>query len=147
MHHYYTMFGVGDYTFAPYKVVWREQASSLTVAVVGNIEGRCVIPDHKLMLIDCNTKQETYYLSGMLNSSLARYVAVSYAITIQFDPTSFKTSASPNSTPKIIYTLNFLNFQKKHILLQRIATNRLSRLLKKRLMNSLPKSGDSPRKN
>jgi hypothetical protein len=83
---FYSMSEIGDYTFAPYKVVWREQASSLTATAVGSIENKCIVPDHKLMLIDCDTQQEAYYLSGMLNSILARYAAISYAISIQFDP-------------------------------------------------------------
>lgn len=83
---FYTMFAVGDYTFAPYKVVWREQAPLLTAAVANVVEGKCIIPDHKLMLVDCSDEQEAYYLSGILNSSLVRYTTISYAISIQFDP-------------------------------------------------------------
>ena len=47
-----TMFAISGYTFAPYKVVWREQAASLTASVVGSYQGKPIIPDHKLMLID-----------------------------------------------------------------------------------------------
>ena len=38
------------------------------------------------MLIDCNMLEEAFYLSGILNSSLSRYVAISYAVEIQYDP-------------------------------------------------------------
>ncbi|GFP21823.1 hypothetical protein HKBW3S06_01050, partial [Candidatus Hakubella thermalkaliphila] len=83
---FYSMFDVGDYTFAPYKVVWREQSSSLMVATVGIFDSKCVMPDHKLMLVDCGTEQEAYYLCAALNSSPAKFAAVSYAIEIQMDP-------------------------------------------------------------
>lgn len=83
---FYSMFDIGDYTFAPYKVVWREQAPLLTAAIANVVGGKCIIPDHKLMLIDCSDEQETYYLSGILNSSPVKYTAISYAISIQFDP-------------------------------------------------------------
>jgi hypothetical protein len=36
------MFNVSDYTFEPFKVVWREQASSVTAAVV---EDEKAVPD------------------------------------------------------------------------------------------------------
>jgi SAM-dependent methyltransferase len=83
---FYTMFAVGDYTFATYKVVWREQASSLTATVISSLEDKTIIPDHKLMLVDCKTIEEAYYLCGMLNSNISKYAAISYATEIQYDP-------------------------------------------------------------
>jgi hypothetical protein len=37
------------------------------------------------MLVDCNSRQEAYYLSGILNSHPAQFAAISYAVEIQFD--------------------------------------------------------------
>jgi SAM-dependent methyltransferase len=78
---FYSMFAVGDYTFAPYKVVWREQASGMTVAVTGAFEGRTVVPDHKLMLVDFDRSDEAHYLCALLNSSPARFIVLSYGIS------------------------------------------------------------------
>ena len=78
---FYSIFDVGDYTFAPHKVVWREQASSMTVAVAGSIEGRVAVPDHKLMLVDFETRDEAHYVCAVLNSSPARFIVLSYGIT------------------------------------------------------------------
>jgi len=83
---FYSMFNVGNYTFAPYKVVWREQAASLTVATVLSYDSKPIIPDHKLMLIDCTNTDEAFYICGILNSSPARYAAISYAVNVQYDP-------------------------------------------------------------
>jgi methylase of polypeptide subunit release factors len=83
---FYSMFNVSTYTLAPYKVVWREQSSSLTVSVIGKKDDKPIIPDHKLMMISCSTKKEAFYICGMLNSSPARYAAISYAVNIQYDP-------------------------------------------------------------
>jgi len=80
---FYSMFNVGDYTFAPWKVVWREQSAWFTVAVVGLQEGKCVVPDHKLMLVDCQNKQEAFYLAGVLNSAPVTLAVWAYAISIQ----------------------------------------------------------------
>ena len=50
---FYSIGAVNDYTFASYKVVWREQASCLTAAVVSASESKATVPDHKLMLVAC----------------------------------------------------------------------------------------------
>jgi len=96
---FYSMFNVGEYTFAPYKVVWREQASSLTSAAIGVFEGKAIVPDHKLMLIAVSSKAEAFYLSGMLNSSPSKYAAISYAVGIQFNPHILENIAIPKFDP------------------------------------------------
>jgi len=97
---FYSMFNVGGYTFAPYKVVWREQASSLMATVIGSIDGKPIVPDHKLMSVDCNSNREAFYLSGMINSSPAKYAAISYAVEIQFNPHILKNVRIPKYNPK-----------------------------------------------
>lgn len=83
---FYTMFAVGDYTFAPWKVVWREQAEVMTAAVVGEVESKAIIPDHKLMLVDCASEDEAHYVCALLNCTVVRLAVLSYAIEIQMDP-------------------------------------------------------------
>jgi SAM-dependent methyltransferase len=83
---YWSMSEIGDYTFAPYKVVWREQASCITSCVISNKEGKPIIPDHKLMLIDFKNMQEAFYVSSLLNSSPATYAIYSYCIETQMTP-------------------------------------------------------------
>jgi len=40
---FYTMFAVGDYTFAPWKVVWTRLAQ-IEAAVVGTKDGKAAVP-------------------------------------------------------------------------------------------------------
>ncbi len=80
---FYSIFNVGEYTFAPWKVVWREQAAWFTVAVVGPQGEKCVVPDHKLMLVDCRDEREAYYLAGVLNSAPVTFAVWAYSISIQ----------------------------------------------------------------
>jgi hypothetical protein len=89
---FYSMFNVSDYTFEPFKVVWREQASSVTAAVV---EDEKAVPDHKLMMVSCTTEDEAYFLCALLNSRAFQYAAQAYAIEIQFDPHLIKNIAVP----------------------------------------------------
>ncbi len=83
---FYSIFAVGDYTFAPWKVVWREQASQFTAAVIGKADGKVIIPDHKLMLVAAASKAEAHYLCAALNSCHVRLAVAAYAVDIQMDP-------------------------------------------------------------
>jgi hypothetical protein len=82
---FWSMFNISEFTFSPWKVVWREQASELTCAVVGRSEGRPIVPDHKLMMVDVESKEEAFYLCGLLNSSAARLAVSSYAVEISIN--------------------------------------------------------------
>jgi len=79
---FYSMYNIAESILAPFKVVWREQASFLTAAVVASDErlAKVVIPDHKLMYIPVANQQEADYLCGVLNSSTAQLIAKSYSI-------------------------------------------------------------------
>lgn len=81
---FYSVFNVGDYTFAPYKVVWREQAARLTVAVAESGD-KVMVPDHKLMMVACASRNQAHYLCAVLNSAPAEFVVASYAVAIQMD--------------------------------------------------------------
>src|SRR5690606_36654758 len=80
---FYSMFNVGEYTFAPWKVVWREQSVWFTCAVAGPRDGRAVIPDHNLMLVACHDPDGAYYLSGALNADPGRLAIWTYVVSIQ----------------------------------------------------------------
>jgi len=77
---FYSVYNVGDYTFAPYKCIWREQSSVLTSAVIGSIEGRVLIPDHKLNLCPFDTEAEAHFVCACLANSLSQFIVKSYAI-------------------------------------------------------------------
>jgi hypothetical protein len=97
---FYSMFDVGTYTFAPWKVVWREQASTMTASVVGPKDSKPVVPDHKLMLVDCASEDEAHFVCASLNSSIGQMVAVSYAVEIQMDPHILEHIRIPRFDPK-----------------------------------------------
>ena len=80
---FYSLFNVGPYTLAPWKVVWREQARRFTVAALGPEGGRPVIPDHKLMMVPCSTAQEANYLAAVLGSAPAALAVWAYTMEIQ----------------------------------------------------------------
>lgn len=84
---FYSIYNVGEYTLAPFKVCWREQAEFFTCAVAGQAtvidEQKVVIPDHKLMFVPVENATEAHYLCAMLNSSTAVLIVKSYGVETQ----------------------------------------------------------------
>ncbi len=77
---FYSMYNVGPYTLADWKVVWREQSSIFQAALVGLEGQRAVLPDHKLMLVPCATREEAEFLLAMLNSRPSLLTVLSYGL-------------------------------------------------------------------
>ena len=92
---FYSMFDIGDYTFAPWKLVIREIAGSLTCAVIGPEGARVVIPDHKLVIVASVSAEEAYFLCGVLNAAPARLFVGSYCIETQFSSHIFNVLRVP----------------------------------------------------
>lgn len=97
---FWSIFNVSEFTFSPWKVVWREQASDLTAAVVGRNRHRPIIPDHKLMMVEVDTAQEAHYLCAALNSTPARFVVAAYAIEISMDTHILENVQIPSFSEK-----------------------------------------------
>ncbi len=97
---FYSMFDVGDYTFAPYKAVWRYIAADFICSVIGCVDGKPVIPNEKLMLISCESDKEAFYLCGLSNSSPSRFIVISYGIGTQLAPHILQNIRIPKFDPK-----------------------------------------------
>jgi hypothetical protein len=82
---FYSLFNIGEYTFAPWKVVWREQALPFTAAVVGSAFGKIAVPDHKLMIVPLTSEAEAHYVCAVLNSLPVSAAVAAYTIETQID--------------------------------------------------------------
>ncbi len=73
---FYTLLRIGDYTFKPYKVVWRYISKTFKCCVIEPVwlGDRLVpvLPQEKLMLIGFDEPLEAYYVCGMLSSTPIR---------------------------------------------------------------------------
>lgn len=80
---FYTMYGIGEYTFAPYKVVWKRMASDLEAVVLSRVETpigeKDVIPTDTTSLIPFTSEEEAHYVCAILNSSPVRFCVRSYS--------------------------------------------------------------------
>lgn len=84
---FYSLYNIGEYTLAPYKVCWREQSEFFTATVAGSskVAGKkkVIIPDHKLMFVPFDNELEAHYVCAAINSSPSVLIVRSYAIETQ----------------------------------------------------------------
>ena len=74
---FFAIYNVGDYTFAPYKVIWAEMTGDFSAAVVesGAVPGygpRVYVPDHKLYFAGFDQPEPAFYLCGLLHSEIVK---------------------------------------------------------------------------
>jgi hypothetical protein len=81
---FYSMYAVGDYTYAPFKVVWNQMGNRLTACVVSFANDpflgeKIILPEHVLAFIPTDNEDEAHYLCAILNSSIADLILRSIA--------------------------------------------------------------------
>jgi SAM-dependent methyltransferase len=80
---FYSIYNVSENTFSPYKVLWKEQSSEFECTVVSSIDGKVIVPDHKLMLVPFQCEYEAHYVCSLLNSTVSQFIVQAYTISTQ----------------------------------------------------------------
>jgi len=96
---FYSMFNVGQYTLAPYKVVWRYIASEMTAAAVTETNGKVIVADHRLIMVSTEVPEEAFYLAGILNSAIGRFAVGAYIVETQISTHVLKKICIPRYDP------------------------------------------------
>jgi hypothetical protein len=68
----FSVFGVGDYTFAPWKVSISGFYKKLHFAIVGPFAEKPVVLDDTSYFVSCQSEQEAQFIAGLLDSQPAR---------------------------------------------------------------------------
>ena len=84
---FYSIYNIGEYTFAPYKVAWQRMSMRMVAAVVSNsildtkseVQNKVILPQETIIFIPRNNESEAHYLCSLLNSSIVEFIAVSYS--------------------------------------------------------------------
>lgn len=80
---FYAMFGIGTYTIARYKVVWKRMASDIVAAVIAQYKTpfgyKTVIPTDTTSLFATDNEDEAHYLCAVINSQPVREFIKSYS--------------------------------------------------------------------
>jgi len=71
---FYTMFAVGEYTFAPWKVVWGRIGNHLEAAVASQS-----IPQETISFVACHNETEAHYIAALVNSIPFQFATHSYS--------------------------------------------------------------------
>ena len=70
------MFGIGEYTFAPFRVVWKRMANDLVAAVIADWHTpfgmKALLPTDTTAFIPLDNEAEAHYLAAILNSGPVR---------------------------------------------------------------------------
>jgi len=81
---FYSMYAVGEYTYAPYKVVWNQMGNKLSACVISKVNDKflgekLILPEHVLAFIPTDKPDEAHYLCAILNSSITDLILRSIA--------------------------------------------------------------------
>ena len=81
---FWSVWSTGDYTFAPYKVVWKEMSGHGFVAAYVDSCDFCgdkkvIVPDHKVYFVPVQSEDEAAYLTAFLNSRIVADAISAYS--------------------------------------------------------------------
>jgi hypothetical protein len=102
---FWSVWSTGPYTFARWKVLWREMSGRRFCAAVAgqaNVAGlgdRPVVPDHKLYFVPVSTPREAHYLSGILNAPEVARAVSSYAAQLSLGVSVIESLRIPAFEP------------------------------------------------
>lgn len=111
---FYAMYGIGEYTFAPYRVVWKRMASRMEAVVLSTIKTpfsrRPIISTDTTSLFSVQNQTEAHYLCAVMNSALVGdYIR------------SFSSAGRGFGAPSVTNTLAIPKFERSNKLHQRLA--------------------------
>lgn len=91
---FYRLDNVGEYTYSPYKVLWKEQTGSMSAVVVSTYynsipnpntdiftNDKIIVVDSKVLMLDVYDEEEAYYVCGIINSPNITSIIDGYAVS------------------------------------------------------------------
>ena len=75
---FYGVMDINAYSFAPWKVVWTRIAL-VEAAVVGQSDGKAVLPQETISLVECTSESEAHYICALINSAPAQAAIATYS--------------------------------------------------------------------
>ncbi len=123
---FYRLDNVGDYTYSPYKVLWKEQTGSMSAVVVGSYynsvpnadknlfnKDKIIVVDSKVLMLDLYNEMEAFYVCGIINASNIIKVIDGYAISTNRGIDVLKYIAIPKYSEQILLHKKIADISKK----------------------------------
>ena len=102
---FWSLWNVGSYTFAPYKVVWKEMSGNrFHAAYTGSVQhgilgSKLIVPDHKIYFVPLWDEDEAAYLTGMLNAPSVTEAVSAYSPELSLGASVVENLAIPKYDP------------------------------------------------
>lgn len=78
---FYSMYGVGAYTFAPHKVAWMDVSATVkAVAMVNGTGTDMPMPEHKTLFVTTHSAEEAYFVAAIMNSDIVNMIISGYIV-------------------------------------------------------------------
>jgi N-6 DNA Methylase len=78
---FYSMYDIGTYTFAPYRVTWMDISDVMKAVVLSGDTGNdMILPEHGAMFAETDSEEEAHYLCAVVNSGPFNTVVTGYAV-------------------------------------------------------------------
>lgn len=123
---FYRLDNVGEYTYAPYKVLWKEQTGSMSAVVVSTYlesvpnadcslfnEDKIIVVDSKVLMLGLNNNDEAHYVCGIINADSIVKIIDGYAISTNRGVDVLKYLAIPQFDKTNIKHQNIANLSKQ----------------------------------
>jgi methylase of polypeptide subunit release factors len=111
---FFTMFGIGDYTFAKYKVLWKRMANDIVACVVSQVKTpfgyKTVIGTDTTSFFATDSESEAHYLCAIINSKPVRDFIK-----------SFSSAGRGFGTPSVMEHVGIPKFDPQNPLHQKLA--------------------------
>lgn len=111
---FYAMYGIGEYTFARHRVVWKRMAAKMEATVIGALKTpfgtKPIVATDTTSLITAASAGEAHYLCAILNSArVDDYIS------------SFSSGGRGFGAPSVVQTLAIPCYQERRSLHQRLS--------------------------
>lgn len=116
---FYAMFGIGPYTIAPYKVVWKFMSNDIYAAVVSQHKTtfgfKIIIPTKTVAMFSTDNESEAHYLCAIINSKPVRDFIKSFSSAGRGfgTPSVMEHVGIPRFDSENIFHQGFAKFSKK----------------------------------
>ncbi|MGL5349568.1 MAG: Eco57I restriction-modification methylase domain-containing protein [Cetobacterium sp.] len=122
---FYRLDNIGEYTYSPYKVLWKEQTGSMACVVIGSYyetiknadtkifsQDKLLMVDSKILYLSLEKREEAHYVCGILNAPIVREIIDGYAVSLNRGTDVLKYLAIPkydanNKLHNDIYLISF----------------------------------------
>jgi hypothetical protein len=103
---WWSLWSTGSYTFAPFKVVWKEiSGGRFAAAYVGSyahpiLGEKVIVPDHKVYFVPMWNEDEAAFLTGFLNAPLVSSAVAAYAAALSLGVSVVEYLRIPEYDPR-----------------------------------------------